>query len=154
MIDTAKLRALAEAATPGGWFAQEHRHWADPKRPQLRVMYTATDAHNLGAKFSLANIELYGTGRGSDETNAAFIAAANPQTVIALLDDLDACMASRAKLLEYETLYHSALESLEEMTAARDEACDLASATENPRASGAECAAFYERIAELRKVGK
>jgi hypothetical protein len=91
-----KLKEAAESATPGPWTIHEWRHWADPAKRNFTIQYTATDDYNRGAHFALATVELYGSGDGSSEANAALIAAART-----LVPDLIAeCERLRALALE------------------------------------------------------
>jgi hypothetical protein len=90
MTDLQTLRALAEAATPGPWKTlPEECH-----RAYIRVRGT-----RLGARYKIANVLVphYDavTDRDAIETraNAAFIAAANPATVLLLLDIAEAARA-------------------------------------------------------------
>lgn len=82
MIDTKKLREFAEAATPGPW---RHNPAPTHHEPVWRVEHTARGA-NRGAQFVVANVD--GTEK-NDVANAAFIAAANPQTVLNLMDEIE-----------------------------------------------------------------
>lgn len=85
-IDKAALRALAEAATPGPW----------------AVHTRAATAVQGSTGFAVATTGGYSTTtRNADdvgrelEGNAAFIAAANPATILALLDELERTERSR-----------------------------------------------------------
>ena len=72
MIDTTKLRELAQKATPGSWYSkwpEERCTWVDIGDSRYPVAYT-------GDCFD-------------DAPNAEYIAAANPATVLALLDEID-----------------------------------------------------------------
>ena len=70
---TDKLRELAEAATPGPW---EQKHG----RPQAIIPSWAS--FDWVASVQVSNVPEW-------EANAAYIAAANPTAILALLDDLD-----------------------------------------------------------------
>lgn len=83
MIDDATLRALAGAATPGPWT------WAEPEvSPQWgkRGPDLVGDGSQLvvSAEGDADGSNLFVGGR-----DAAFISAASPQAVLALLDELD-----------------------------------------------------------------
>lgn len=68
-VDKDKLRQLAEAATPGPWFASpSHDH------------YKVLQDNDSGLLPEIAGVD--------ERANTAFIAAANPATVLALLDEL------------------------------------------------------------------
>lgn len=149
-----ELRKLAEKATPGGWYADEHTHYAEPRKKRWRIMYTATDAHNLGAKFPLASVELYGSGRGGDEANAAFIAAANPRTVISLIDAYERMSRQEQYVVDSGNKRIEVLEKqLAAIAKARDALAEIAEGAIGEDDS-LECVReAREQIAELRKVG-
>lgn len=97
-VDVAGLRAAAEAATPGPWerrIAPREGYDLDAKAEYMRG--TAADngrpLHVLIAESTnpdLAYIVPALTGDGpNSEANAAYIAAADPTTVLALLDERD-----------------------------------------------------------------
>lgn len=98
-IDTIKLRELAQKATPGPWYSkwpEERCAWKDIGHSRYPVAYT-------GDCFD-------------DAQNAEFIAAANPATVLALLDERDAMN---------ETMRHMRAE-LEKLRPVKDAAENLA----------------------------
>ena len=81
-IDTTKLRELAMKATPGPWYSkwpEERCAWKDIGHSRHPVAYT-------GDCFD-------------DAPNAEYIAATNPSTVLALLDELEK-RTLRADILE------------------------------------------------------
>lgn len=78
-IDTKRLRELAEAATPGPWVAEDYNEGE---------VYTV-DPFKLVCK----------VWRHPQDQVAAFIAAANPQTVIALLDEVERLLERQQELL-------------------------------------------------------
>ncbi|EKA8140876.1 ead/Ea22-like family protein [Pseudomonas aeruginosa] len=81
MTDHAELRRLAEAATPGPWSC--NRHWAIVGGPILEFTNGAAQqqiAMACGQSW-MRDDEL--------RNNAEFIAANNPKTVLALLDEID-----------------------------------------------------------------
>lgn len=86
MIDTTKLRELAQKATPGPWrLMRDALHF-----------YSATTIYG-GAEFpppaipAQMIVEIGGNAECDYlETNARYIAAANPAVVLAMLDELDA----------------------------------------------------------------
>lgn len=133
-IDTKRLRELAEAATPGPW---KEQHW---KGAPDGCVYSSNEW------VSNASVE-----------NASFIAAANPQTVIALLDEIDAFRSIGA---DPAAAWLECSKQLAAMTAARDEACDIAEAAtfviDNGlcnRCSDSIQNVGVERLDALRKVG-
>lgn len=83
--DYARLRALAEAATPGPWSAGETTDWEDV--PQASV-----NSSNAPITWDDHGGEVF------KPEDAAYIAAVNPPTLIALLDELERLRAER-KLL-------------------------------------------------------
>ena len=84
MTNTQELRRLAEVATPGPW-EDVHPNADDG---DIRVQrYHAEKRCRLDDEDTVA--------WKVSEPNAAFIAAANPQAVLALLDELDALRSDR-----------------------------------------------------------
>jgi hypothetical protein len=77
-LDLAELRRLAEAATPGPW-TQIWEH-SDPEGPYPAGVKANDDEPN---NWILRNDDDLGTEIG---LNDAYIAAANPQTILRLLD--------------------------------------------------------------------
>ncbi len=72
MIDTTQLRELAQKASPGPWYTSapsEHAVWYDIKDGRYLIADTSSGF--------------------TDDGNAEYIAAANPATVLALLNELD-----------------------------------------------------------------
>ena len=90
MSDLSKLRELAENATPGEWEAGDAWVYTDPIYPDDRRLSDV-----LGMKF--ADEERAEAEHARGLRNAEFIAAANPATVLALLDRLEAAERERAK---------------------------------------------------------
>lgn len=89
MTDTQELRKLAEAATPGPWaFGTFHRLLVVP------FWKGVPDKRNPIADFGLGDISW--TGDKQAHHNAVFVASANPTTIIALLDALEAAQAENA----------------------------------------------------------
>lgn len=82
-INTARLRALAEAATPGPWEADGNevsQHWS---RPEPWKTVASSEVACMSYCYG-------GSGRGiEDEADAAYIAAADPSTMLALLDEIE-----------------------------------------------------------------
>jgi hypothetical protein len=83
-FDKRALREAAETATPGPWV-------------EKRGEVTTADYEVEGATYLdlICNCEIVGT----ESPNAEFIAAANPATVLALLDELEAKGRMVAELL-------------------------------------------------------
>ena len=74
-IDTDRLRALAEAATPGPWEDVSNRYGYDVSETWA-VEPVAPSVHNI------CHVTV-------GQRDAAYIAAADPQTVLALLDEIE-----------------------------------------------------------------
>ena len=89
--DLGRLRELAEKATPGPWTA-------DPQRPGiLRINDDPTCGILVGQR-----------------TNTSFIAAANPQTVLSLLDRIEVLKEQVENLIPIADVYCQAHEAVEE----------------------------------------
>ncbi|HFQ8089029.1 TPA: ead/Ea22-like family protein [Pseudomonas aeruginosa] len=80
MTDHAELRRLAKAATPGPWEYQA----------PLKIL--AAD------RTSIVLIALSHANYREDEANSRLIAAANPKTILALLDEIDQLKAESDRL--------------------------------------------------------
>ncbi|MBY9208787.1 ead/Ea22-like family protein [Pseudomonas aeruginosa] len=91
MTDHAELRRLAKAATPGPWSC--NRHWAIVGGPTLEFT-------NGAAQQQIA-MACWQSWMHEEElrNNAAFMAAANPKTILALLDEIDRLKAENEALL-------------------------------------------------------
>ena len=132
MIDTTKLRELAQNAAPGPWYTSapsEHAVWYDIKDGRYLIADTSSGF--------------------TDDGNAEYIAAANPATVLALLDELDRlrkvesatlqgekigcrCTYTDNQTVDTECLYHRAIRSERdrlraELTAMREDLNDARS---------------------------
>jgi hypothetical protein len=173
-IDTANLRTLASAATPGPWAVKlGHATFGDG----TQVAYVMEDAPDP------CRVVAYEVGL----PEASFIAAASPSVVLALLDEVErlradteaaeqrllcvldgtfsvgdgtaqreierlrALVAGAAPHVNRQELAISDMSrKLAAVSAARDEACQIAE-----RLAGLECdSTAEERIASLRKVGQ
>ncbi|MDI4068200.1 ead/Ea22-like family protein [Pseudomonas aeruginosa] len=90
MTDHAELRRLAKAATPGPWSC--NRHWAIVGGPTLEFTNGAAQQQIAMACWQswMREEEL--------RNNAAFMAAANPKTILALLDEIDRLKAENEAL--------------------------------------------------------
>lgn len=107
MVDIGELRKLAEAATPGPWAA-----WKMMSR----------NAYGVVARHAqMAAVDVCGTwdSDGGDEhcvngmINSAYIAAANPATIIALCDEVERL---RARVAEVELANEHAEASIRDAT--------------------------------------
>ncbi|HBO0336495.1 TPA: ead/Ea22-like family protein [Pseudomonas aeruginosa] len=89
MTDHAELRRLAKAATPGPWSC--NRHWAIVGGPTLEFTNGAAQQQIAMACWQswMREEEL--------RNNAAFMAAANPKTILALLDEIDGLLAQHGR---------------------------------------------------------
>jgi hypothetical protein len=146
-IDTKRLREIAERATPGPW---ESILSGPVSRQRLVVDDDACKVVDCGVS----------------NANAAFIAAANPQTVLALLDEIDryagydkelAAVGLRTgqMVTAFEAESDSLRSQLAALAAARDEACEIATfEVTNDELDQDREKRVMRRLAELRKVGK
>ena len=158
-IDTKRLRELAEAATPGPW--------REGSVETYNVFVECRDPECLGTERVLLKMNTHFDHR----TDAAFIAAANPQTVLALIDEterlrhLDQGFKELGIYDRYSVLGPGAYahtlkrnqeleQQLAAMTAARDEACDIAQQSTYAIHFEDERRNRHARIASLRKVGR
>lgn len=103
MTDHAELRRLAKAATPGPWEYQA----------PLKIL--AAD------RTSIVLIALSHANYREDEANSRLIAAANPKTVLALLDEIDGL---RSRLEIDERTPHDGIACRDETIKVLDEKCD------------------------------
>jgi Ead/Ea22-like protein len=122
----AELRALAEKATQGPWSA----------RPDIGGLESATaliiwpqnSIPRSGVSRMLGSCGTDAEGKG--EANLAFIAAANPQTVLALLDEIERLQhvigtpRCAEELLAKLRLEQAATADLEQQLAAAREECE------------------------------
>lgn len=94
MIDLQKLRALAMAATAGPWDMQTGVY-ADPDGDDdLSFARGPMIKRDSGDTWN-------GRWRQQARANANFIAAANPTTILALLDRIDELEANAVRMREY-----------------------------------------------------
>ncbi len=82
MTDTTKLRELAQKATPGPW----ETCYCD--EGEYEIIDTEFDEDDCHTGYNIVTNSDDGTGPKMKECDANFIAAANPATVLALLDEL------------------------------------------------------------------
>lgn len=93
MIDLDELRKLANAATPGPWQANSDDIWGDRDSDGWTVVAMCPCPKSP-----------HGSARRLDwGRDASFIAAANPSTILALLDEIDRCHAR----LEIDHVWHA-----------------------------------------------
>jgi hypothetical protein len=186
--DTKRLRELAQSATPGPW-SQVDTPWGDGT-------WVCTGTGDPHGQMPIADCEMHChedeyNSEPRVHDNAAFIAAANPQAVLGLLDEVERLRRERdeatrymesneaeyGKLVEYQRERMREMSAmidrqqcqiaddsrtLAAMTAARDEACDLAAAAvdqlddiNNHSDEGMQSNIYNanQRISALRLVG-
>jgi hypothetical protein len=195
-VDTKALRELAGFATPGPWRAWRCNGAGEGDACGVRAAIHDDGPGYIGVFYDGARDECHHVVSLDD---AAFIAAAHPQTVIALLDEIDGLRAERdealrqhegrirqaeklerrlqvadafeakikgglkdawkgerAKLraaaVDYRAQRDLATEHLAALTAARDEACDIAYRAIEDNAAAMPTTASM-RIDAIRKVG-
>lgn len=109
-IDTKAIRAAAEAATPGPWkfvcvdgneysVATEYEVTSKERNHINGSPYETSNTLDLADFHSATRRRFYPTNAEA-KANAMYVATANPTTVIALLDRLEAAEALRAALAE------------------------------------------------------
>jgi len=94
MSKYAKLRQLAEKASPGPWIAYINRHAPAPAvfGPE------GVQANSKGAIINWPGFDSADTTKAAMKANARFIAAANPVAVSRLIDDYAALAAENERL--------------------------------------------------------
>lgn len=89
-VNIEELRRLANEATPGPWYLRTNRH-----RNTDGTAWGWLDTQQAGDQNPPAGVNVtWSSGRKSD-SNAMYLAAANPATILALLDDLERVKAQR-----------------------------------------------------------
>lgn len=119
-VDSKRLRELAESATPGQW------RWGEFSKERGGVQEHPMNLYAGEDRITPIIWLEPSSGWVTQWANSEWIAAANPQTILALLDQLAA------------------------VTAARDELANIAEGALHP----GKGAVNRPRIAELRKVGQ
>jgi hypothetical protein len=152
MIDTTKLRQLAQKATPGEWYVSapaEHAVWKDIGDRRYLIADTSDGF--------------------TDDNNSEYIAAANPATVLALLDELDRlrkvesatlhgekigcrCTYTDNQTVDTECLYHRAIRAERdhlraELTAMREDLNDAGHCIANQ-------AQTIDRLLQIEKAAR
>jgi len=84
MIDTTKLRELAQNAAPGPWTQWEGRGWVHAGTPEANEKGYMAGTHGQVCRTDCGDFS-----DAQEIKNAEYIAAANPSAVLALLDELD-----------------------------------------------------------------
>ena len=112
MIDTDELRRLAREATPGPWdyTVKVERHEGFKDFPDGCGICRPTGIWSAQA---IADTGFRASRRisGDDPKDAAYIAAANPATVLALLDELDRLRAEVGRLRTENALLRASSDS-------------------------------------------
>lgn len=143
MIDTTKLRELAQNAAPGPWTQWEGRGWVHAGTPEA-----SATCYLAGIYGQICRTDCGDFSDAQEIKNAEYIAAANPATVLALLDELDRlrkvesatlqgekigcrCTYADNQTVDAECLYHRAIRSERdrlraELTAMREDLNDAA----------------------------
>lgn len=83
-IDTTKLRELAQNATPGPWTQWEGHGWVMAGTPEANEK-----GYMAGTYGQVCRTDCDDFSDAQGIKNAEYIAAANPATVLALLDKID-----------------------------------------------------------------
>ncbi len=86
-----KLRQLAQNATPGPWTQWEGRGWVAAGTPKANA-----EGYMVGTYVVSVCTDCGDFSDAQEIKNAEYIAAANPATVLALLDELDRTKGSVA----------------------------------------------------------
>lgn len=115
-MDTNELRKLASAATPGPWqvIEQETPHYLGGKHVERRIFTTWVHPQMKGFDWVVNHSVGIGKEQGGPvhhqaeirAEDAAYIAAASPDVVLALLDELD---RMRLLLTDQEAAYTAGL---------------------------------------------
>ncbi|HHX0886497.1 TPA: ead/Ea22-like family protein [Pseudomonas aeruginosa] len=135
MTDHAELRRLAKAATPGEWSAV-WEEGDDTAWPNLFPIIQAENGETvIGNEGFYSDLE-------QDKANAQFCAAANPKTILALLDEIDGL---RSRLEIDERTPYDGIACRDETIKVLDEKCDRLKA-ENEVLRGA-----LKQFAEMMK---
>lgn len=131
--EVARLRELAEAATPGPWGVGNRLHIGTNVEQTSRGNFTYgwliaevqdDDYRDFGG--SISDVEDWPECLGDAETDAAFIAAADPPTILALLAALDEARAETERLTEnYEFMISTAAKNGARAVAAEAEVATL-----------------------------
>ena len=104
-IDTQRLRELAQNATPGPWTQWEGHGWVAAGTPEANA-----EGYMAGTYGQVCRTDCGDFSDAQEIKNAEYIAAANPATVLALLDEIK---NSRAVLKSYSKVLVEISESLD-----------------------------------------
>ncbi|EPO9962494.1 ead/Ea22-like family protein [Enterobacter roggenkampii] len=87
-IDKRALREAAEKATPGEWWIDSHGMAMVAHHNDNTMIVFVTDGEQMGK--AIRHEDTGNLSHWRNDNDASFIAAANPATVLALLDELEA----------------------------------------------------------------
>ncbi|EMI5460314.1 ead/Ea22-like family protein [Enterobacter roggenkampii] len=87
-IDKRSLREAAEKATPGNWWIDSHGMAMVAHHNDNTMIVFVTDGEQMGK--AIRHEDTGNLSHWRNDNDASFIAAANPATVLAVLDELDA----------------------------------------------------------------
>lgn len=87
-IDKQALREAAEKATPGEWWIDSHGMAMVAHQNDNTFIVFVTDGEQMGR--AIRHEDTGNLSHWRNDNDASFIAAANPATVLALLDELEA----------------------------------------------------------------
>ncbi|ENR4997049.1 ead/Ea22-like family protein [Enterobacter roggenkampii] len=87
-IDKRSLREAAEKATPGNWWIDSHGMAMVAHHNDNTMIVFVTDGEQMGK--AIRHEDTGNLSHWRNDNDASFIAAANPATVLALLDELEA----------------------------------------------------------------
>ncbi|HEG2127697.1 ead/Ea22-like family protein [Enterobacter bugandensis] len=87
-IDKQALREAAEKATPGEWWIDSHGMAMVAHQNDNTFIVFVTDGEQMGR--AIRHEDTGNLSHWRNDNDASFIAAANPVTVLALLDELEA----------------------------------------------------------------
>ena len=136
-IDKRALREAAEKATPGDWWIDSHGMAMVAHHNDNTMIVFVTDGEQMGK--AIRHEDTGNLSHWRNDNDASFIAAANPATVLALLDELEAKDKSISFLKDQ-------LSQLANFNPNWDK---LEAATDSLREHMAELTAARKRIAEL-----
>lgn len=95
-IDKRALREAAEKATPGNWWIDSHGMAMVAHHNDNTMIVFVTDGEQMGK--AIRHEDTGNLSHWRNDNDASFIAAANPATVLALLDELEAAEKRIAEL--------------------------------------------------------
>lgn len=95
-INKQALREAAERATPGNWWIDSHGMAMVAHHNDNTMIVFVTDGEQMGK--AIRHEDTGNLSHWRNDNDASFIAAANPATVLALLDELEAAEKRIAEL--------------------------------------------------------